>query len=199
MQWGNEVWDVSGLFEIGVWWRQRLLSFTSSRLVLSQTHQGPGVPRAVFLFAASLCIPMAADSFVVCAAGMFLHHLGLPHFGVAYIPVRRQLPSVFGVRQAPTMLRSVQVNKTYPVSFKDPAGVMLQKSNTLLQPGSSRSQWQYITCPVGDARRWPVELRLLTLKTSQSFWGDGFSIRLRTQGYYLLYSSGPEMPPSPAA
>lgn len=45
------------------------------------------------------------------------------HFGVAYIPVRRQLPSVFGVRQAPTALRSVQVNKTHPVSFEDPAGV----------------------------------------------------------------------------
>lgn len=134
MQQGNEVCDVSGLSEIGVLWRQRLLSFTPSRLALSRTHQGPGVPRAVFPFGASLCIPMATDNFVICTAGRFSHLLGIPHFGVAYVPVRRQLPSVFGVRQAPTVLRSVQVDKTHPVSFEDPAGVMLQKPNTLLQP-----------------------------------------------------------------
>lgn len=115
---------VSGLSEIGVWWRQKLLSFTPSRLALSRTHQGPGIPRAVFPFGASLCIPMATDSFVICTAGRFSHLLGLPHFGVAYVLVRRQLPSVFGVRQAPTVLRSVQVDKTHPISFEDPAGVM---------------------------------------------------------------------------
>lgn len=193
--------NVSGLCEIGVCWSQRLLSFTLSGLVLSQTIKGQVSPelstllRLPFVYREPL---LATDSFVVCALGGFSHLPVQTLWGGGYSSQEIASESIWSKTKCGDLYRRTDAPafKTHSASIQDPAGgLMVQKSSTLVQLWSSVSMAVNYMSNRWHQKMAPVDLRLLTLKTLPLSWVDGLSIRLRRLCYYLLYPSLPQDAP----